>query len=64
MDQIAELELEERPFSYPFRCIGLRTDMKAKIFEWIDASSDVPAAMLQDEGLTLEVQEAINIATK
>lgn len=29
-----------------FRCIGMRTDMKAKIFEWVDDGFDVPMAVL------------------
>ena len=35
---------------YPFRCIGMRTDMKAKVFEWIDAGFDVPLSLIQDVG--------------
>lgn len=31
-----------------FRCIGIRTDGKAKIFEWIDEVLDVPPALLRD----------------
>ncbi len=29
-----------------FRCVGMRTDMKAKVFEWIDAVLDVPLGLL------------------
>ncbi len=31
-----------------FRCIGLRTDMKAKVFEWVDAVLDVPLELLHN----------------
>lgn len=30
-----------------FRCIGMRTDMKAKIFEWTDDALEVPIGLLQ-----------------
>ncbi len=33
---------------FPVRCVGLRTDMKAKVFEWLDAGFDVPASLLHD----------------
>ena len=39
-----------RRATYPFRCVGVRTDMKAKCFEWMDASFDVPPALLDDAG--------------
>jgi CRISPR system Cascade subunit CasA len=32
-----------------FRCIGLRTDMKAKVFEWVDDSLNVPTGLLGDD---------------
>ncbi len=31
-----------------FRCLGLRTDGKAKIFEWLDESLEAPPALLTD----------------
>ncbi|MFQ3684405.1 type I-E CRISPR-associated protein Cse1/CasA [Roseiflexus sp.] len=31
-----------------FRCIGLRTDNKAKIFEWLDEALEAPPALLTD----------------
>ncbi|MSP12930.1 MAG: type I-E CRISPR-associated protein Cse1/CasA [Chloroflexi bacterium] len=48
---------------YPFRCIGLRTDNKAKIFEWIDAEFQVPLSLLDDPDAGDLVQEAIQFAT-
>ncbi len=32
-----------------FRCAGMRTDMKAKIFEWTDSVLDVPLELLVDK---------------
>ena len=48
LEQIASLDLVSDQPVYPFRCIGLRTDMKAKVFEWMDAGFDVPPTMLGD----------------
>jgi CRISPR system Cascade subunit CasA len=31
-----------------FRCIGLRTDMKAKVFEWVDSALEVVPGLLAD----------------
>ncbi len=31
-----------------FRCIGMRTDMKAKVFEWTDDAIEVPVGLLAD----------------
>lgn len=47
--QIAELAADENGHAdnlHYFRCIGLRTDMKAKVFEWVDAGFDVPGQLL------------------
>lgn len=46
-----------------FRCIGLRTDMKAKVFEWVDAVLGVPAGLLGDETGVRFVQRGIENAT-
>jgi CRISPR system Cascade subunit CasA len=63
LDQIAALEMEDQPLLYPFRCVGLRTDMKAKVFEWVDAGFDVPLNILRDDSLALEIRQAIEFAT-
>lgn len=45
-----------------FRCIGIRTDGKAKIFEWLDEALDAPPELLTDaEGIDL-VDEALDRA--
>lgn len=49
---------------YPFRCIGIRTDMKAKIFEWIDVGFQVPPRIIQDVQAGHLIQEAIDFAVK
>jgi CRISPR system Cascade subunit CasA len=63
LDQIAELGVAADTPTWPFRCVGLRTDMKAKVFEWIDVGFDVPLSMLGDEIAGLVVDEAIQFAT-
>jgi CRISPR system Cascade subunit CasA len=47
----------------PFRCIGMRTDMKAKIFEWVDADLSVPPPLLRDPAGGVEVDDALKFAT-
>jgi len=32
-----------------FRCIGLRTDMKAKVFEWVDSALEMAPGLLADD---------------
>jgi len=64
LEQIAALELVSDQPVYPFRCIGLRTDMKAKVFEWMDAGFDVPPAMLDDDSAGLEVRQATDFAAE
>jgi CRISPR system Cascade subunit CasA len=63
LDQIAALEMDLDQSSYPFRAIGLRTDMKAKIFEWVDTGFEIPPAILLDSNAGLEVQQAVDFAT-
>ncbi len=63
LDQMADLGLGAEAAIYPFRCIGLRTDTRAKVFEWIDAGFDVPPALLADDYAGLVVGRAIQFAT-
>jgi hypothetical protein len=63
LDQIAALEMEDQPLMYPFRCVGLRTDMKMKVFEWVDAGFDVPLNILRDDSLALVIRDAIEFST-
>lgn len=61
---IDEYELVDGMTAYPFRCIGMRTDMKAKVFEWTDTGFDVPPALLSDPQIGYLVQQSINFATE
>ncbi len=60
LDQIAALQLSNLPEH--FRCIGVRTDMKAKVFEWVDAGFDVPPGLLRDETAAVKVEEGLGYA--
>jgi len=65
LDQISDLEVLgaiPRSRRLAFRCIGMRTDMKAKIFEWTDASLEVPVGLLADDQYSLVVQRAVEEA--
>lgn len=68
LKQISLLESEYRIADddavYPFRCIGIRTDMKAKIFEWIDIGFQVHPKIMRDTQAGQLVQEAIDFAVK
>jgi CRISPR system Cascade subunit CasA len=61
--QLAEEGLRDDVDIYPFRCIGMRTDMRMKVFEWIDAGFDVPISLLHDFEGSDEVRQAIDFAT-
>lgn len=50
------------PPTLTLRCIGMRTDMKAKIFEWIDTGFDVPLALLQSSTAGQDVDDALDFA--
>jgi CRISPR system Cascade subunit CasA len=45
-----------------FRCIGLRTDGKAKIFEWLDDALEAPSALLTDDDAAPMVEAALQRA--
>jgi CRISPR system Cascade subunit CasA len=45
-----------------FRCIGMRTDMKAKIFEWVDSGFEVPLKLLESDTAGRYVDEALRFA--
>ncbi len=45
-----------------FRCIGMRTDGKAKIFEWVDQGLDVPLGLLHSVGAAQAVLDGLNFA--
>ena len=62
LDQMAALHLGSSGGMLPFRCVGMRTDMKMKVFEWVDADFQVPAALLPDPLAGLLVGQAIEFA--
>ncbi len=59
LDEVDTLDYGNR---YPFRVVGLRTDMKAKIFEWTEAGYSVSPALMQDPLAGQLVEEAIEFA--
>jgi CRISPR system Cascade subunit CasA len=61
IDQLAELTNDLDLLA--FRCVGLRTDMKAKVFEWIEAGFEVSPQVLNDPGVGDLVAEAMRFAT-
>lgn len=63
LDQLDSLEISANRPTYAFRCIGLRTDMKAKVFEWVDAGFEVPPRLLHDENAAWEIQRSVDFAT-
>lgn len=62
LDQIANLR-EGDTSSVSLRCVGLRTDMKAKVFEWVDSGFEVPGSLLRDEVAAYQIDKAIRYAT-
>lgn len=66
LDQLAELtDLDENVSPlYSFRCVGLRTDMRAKVFEWVEAGFEVPPALLRDPLGGELVDQAITFANR
>lgn len=53
----------DKTTSYPFQVIGLRTDMKAKTFEWENNGFQVPPEVLVDVDIALKIREALTFAT-
>ncbi len=65
IDQMADLFLRDdaHQSTCSFRCIGMRTDMKAKIFEWIDTGFQVPDRLLVSVKGGLEVENALRLSS-
>jgi CRISPR system Cascade subunit CasA len=57
-----EIGLGSNLGSLSFRCIGMRTDMKAKIFEWVDSGFNVPLSLLQSSDAGLDVEDALRFS--
>jgi len=65
LDQAAALAMEginSTNQQRALRCVGMVTDMKAKVFEWVDVGYDVPLNLLEDEFAGIEVDRAIQFA--
>ena len=60
--QLAGAGVVARQQRLGFRCIGVRTDMKAKVFEWLDETLDVPVGLLREARSAREVRFAIEHA--
>lgn len=41
------------------RCVGMRTDMKAKVFEWIDTGFEVPGSILSNEHAAYQIDRGL-----
>lgn len=67
---IGQLEAmrEDLPYSptapFPFQAIGLRTDMKMKIFEWESSGFLVPPPILADPDMAIKIRSALDFATQ
>lgn len=61
---VDEYDIADGVVAYPFRCIGMRTDMKAKIFEWIETGFSVPPSLLSDPEVGYLVQQSINFSNE
>lgn len=48
--------------AFDFRCIGMRTDMKAKIFEWVDTTFNVPLALMMSTVAGVDIEDALAFA--
>ncbi len=46
------------------RCIGMRTDMKAKVFEWVDEGLQVPLGLLHAPAAALEIEEGLGFCER
>lgn len=49
---------------FAFRVVGLRTDSKAKVFEWFDSGFDIPPELLRSDNAGDTVQEGLDFASE
>lgn len=65
---IDQLQAIRRSLPYqsaiPFKTVGLRTDMKMKIFEWEESDFQLPAALVDDVEAATAIRDAIEFATE
>lgn len=60
--RLGEQGITDRVGAFDFRCIGMRTDMKAKIFEWVDTTFNVPLALMKSADAGLDIEDALAFA--
>lgn len=62
VEQVGEMEANgfDQVSRWRFRCIGMRTDMKTKVFEWVDDTLDVPHGLLNNDLAQQNVEIAIS----
>ncbi|MGH2541837.1 MAG: type I-E CRISPR-associated protein Cse1/CasA, partial [Ardenticatenaceae bacterium] len=65
---INQLQLIRRDLPYrhaiPFKVVGVRTDMKMKIFEWEESEFELPAALIGNVEASGAIRSAIEFATE
>lgn len=59
IDLVAERAGWDAARSVGVRCIGMRTDMKAKVFEWVDEGLQVPLALLHSPQAAVEIEDGL-----
>jgi CRISPR system Cascade subunit CasA len=66
LDQLDELteqyDIADPDLPYPFRCVGIRSDGRMKMFEWEESGYSVPPTLLHDLAAADAVQTAIDRA--
>lgn len=63
LDQYLGLNMDHDQF-LTYVCIGMRTDMKAKVFEWIRAEFNVPKELMKDDSYVEYIGRAFNFANE
>lgn len=63
LEQISDELPYDRGVGYPFRIVGVRTDMKAKTFEWESHGFQVPPDILVNLTTAQKITAAIRFAT-
>lgn len=58
LEQIAKIR-EGDTSLLSLRCVGMRTDMKAKVFEWVDTGFEVPGSILANEDAAFLIDKGL-----
>lgn len=62
LDQLAVLRGDQE--TVQVRAVGLRTDMKAKIFEWVDSGFEIPSAILANEDTGYLIDKGLDFSQR